>query len=283
MNWQKLIKRFGIRFALSLVILGGLYLLIFGWPRSHHQPNTPQARISRLRASLDQTYLDSSIIAGFKENDAASYNTLNSLQGQFQADIKTLQTNVSKAPGQVSGKQKSALKAVIDHENQASNAFSARFNILLRPIAYDPSTDLGKLDPTKDSAELQKRALAAQTGLQKAADDTTNTNSSNTLDVGTVDSNNLVSTATKQKLIASADCFGKLADQIGKKQFAAASTTRSTCIKDYSSARQQAIQNVLTGTFPASYQSYMKNTVPDLLNQLDIEIKSLTAAQTHSK
>lgn len=284
MQWQKLAKRFGLRFVISLVVLGGLYLLVFGWPASHKQPNTPQAKISRLRGALDQTYLDSSIIAGFHENDAASYSALNSLLGQFQTDIKTLQTDLSKAPSQVSTSQRNNIKATIDEEDQAIKAFSARFNILLRPIAYDPSTDLGKLDPAKDTAELQKRAQAAQAGLQKAANDTTNTNSTNTLDVGTVDSNtSLVGPATKQKLEASADCFGKLADQLGKKQFSDASSTRTSCIKAYPTTRQQAIANVLAGTFPDSYKSYLKKTVPALLKQFDTQIKNLNTAQTQSK
>lgn len=264
-------KRFGIRFAICLVVLGGAYILVFGVQKTpHNQPNTPAAKVRALRTELDQTYIDSSTIGNFKQYDAASYATMGNLLAAFETDTKHLKTALDKAPHQVNGNIHQQIKDIITSNNQVAKQFSDRYDILLRPIAYDPATDLGKLSFSTQAAVIAQRAAAAQTGLKKAANDSTTTSSSNPLDVSSVGgSTTLVSDATKQTLLGVSDCFGKLASQTNDHQLDQAAATRASCIKSYPPARATAIQNVISGSFSNTYVSGLRKTIPPLFKQLD--------------
>jgi len=147
------LKQFGLRFLVCLVVLGGLYLIVFGLhPGRHKLPNTPQAKILRLGTALDQTYVDSSDITGFKQNNPASYYQLSTLINKLKADTTALSTALQDAPHKVAGSEKAAIKAVIAQENDGVTALQARYTVLNQVIAYDPQADLGKLDLSNDSA-----------------------------------------------------------------------------------------------------------------------------------
>jgi hypothetical protein len=276
------LKRFGVRFAICLVVFGAGYVAIFGLRHaSHNQPNTPAAKIVALRAALDQTLIDSGILAQYKQNDPASYASLSNLLSRFQSDVKALKTTLGRAPRQVTPVIHKQINAVISSENQIVSSFNARYSVLALPITYDPQSDLGKLDISNDKSKLSQRASAAQAGLKKAAGNTTSTNNSNTLNVGTVGSgSSLVTASTKQALLTAADCYGQLASQLSANQMSQAAETRAACIKNYPSARQKAIRNVLEGSFSTSYESTLKQTITPLLAQLSSTANKVVAPST---
>lgn len=280
MQWRGKLKSFGVRFGVCFIILGGIYIAIFGFPlASHNKPNTPSAKILRLRSALDQTYIDASVIAHFKQNDITSYSTLSTVIGKFETDVKTLKTSLSQASKEIPSDRRKQITVVTNSEDQVIADFGARYNILQKPLAYNPESDLSSLDLDKDAANAAQRATAAQTGLQKAANDTTTANSSNALGVGTVGSNGtLLDEALKQTLLDEADCFGGLSTQLTAHQTVIAGQTRKTCIKNYPALRQKAIQNVAQGSFSSSYMKNLEQSVSPLLKQL-----STLAASTAQK
>jgi hypothetical protein len=252
---RRQLQQFGVRFLICLLVLGGLYIAVFGWHHvSHNLPNTPAAKIARLRTALDQTYIDSSTLTSFKQNDPASFAVLSSLIGKLQTDVKALSTDLQTAPTKVPTSQRTQLKSVINHENDAVNALTSRNGALNQVIAYDPQADLGSLDMNSDSATVASRATAAAAGIQKTANDS---------------NFSLVTPVAQKALNTAAACFTQLASQIKNSQLAQAGQTRASCIKNYPVARQAALQNVIQVGLPTSYQAYLKQQIPPLLRELD--------------
>lgn len=267
MKWRPVLKRFGIRCAICLAVLGLAYGLVFGFKaKSHNKPNTPAAQIVRLRSALDQILIDTSTLASFKQNDAVSYSVMGGLSSKLQSDTSTLQTALGQVPSQVPFGVRGKITNIITQQQRAGKQFTATYGILSHAIAYDPASNLGGLDPTKDSAKLQQRAAAAQSGLKKAASDNTSANSTNILDVGQAgDNTTLINNAAKQALQTESDCFGQLATT----QAGQVDAVRANCIKNYPATRQAAISNVISSSYPASYVPSLKNAILPLLNQLD--------------
>ncbi|HVW23685.1 MAG TPA: hypothetical protein VHB51_04365 [Candidatus Saccharimonadales bacterium] len=250
---RRSLQQFGLRFIVCVLVLGGLYLAIFGWhPHRHQLPNTPQAKIVRLRTALDQTYIDSSNITSFKQNDPASYALLNSLIGKLQSDVKSLAADLQAAPGKVPTADKAQIKAVIDQEKGGVAALQARYSLLNQVIAYDPQADLGNLDLGSDNAKVVSRAAAAAKGLQAVANS----------------HGGLVTADDKSAINKAAGCFSQLASQLKAGSGSQAADTRATCISDYPLARQAAIANVIQGGLPDTYQNYLKQHIPPLLIEL---------------
>ena len=270
MSWRPALKQFGVRLVICLVLLGGLYLATFGLPgTSHNKPQTAKQKVTALRAALNQSYLASSSLAGFNENDPLSYYSLGSLGGQLKTNAELMQKRLSTAPREVKPEIKQRITGVVERQQKIAADFATSYDILSRVIAYDPGQDLGKLDINKDLEKLSQRAAAAENGLKKTATNSTPVSSSSGLSVQENKGTPLVvHPVTKEALLKQADCLGRLARQLDAKQTGAAQT-RSSCTNDYSSARKLAITNVIQNSFPDSQKQYMDKTVPNLLKQLD--------------
>ncbi|HWB39070.1 MAG TPA: hypothetical protein VG604_02395 [Candidatus Saccharimonadales bacterium] len=279
---RRSLTRFGVRLAVSLIVLGGLYVAIFGWPQlPKSRTDTIAGRISRLRVAVDQSYIDSLAIAGFHQNDPASYSVMGSLASQLQTNTKTVSTSLENAPSQVTKRDRQQIQDFVDRQNASIGSYNAAYNILLRVIAYDPQADIGKINfSSKDRPVLISRAEAAADGLERAANNSTSSNS-NILGVGTVGSGaSVIANHTKQSLLNAAKCFSALADQLKNRKDSAATKTRANCINNYPASRLAAIDNVIGNALPDSYQSYLKKTVPPLLESLD---RAATSANEKTK
>ena len=286
-SWTALLRRFGLRFIASLVVLGVIYGLIFGFSLgTPHKPRTPSQKVAALRSALDQTYIDSNTLAHVTQNNAASYSVLTAVSGQWQTDIAAAQTALKAAVSYLPTPVHNSAQSLITTQQEAFHRYSSSYKVLSHVIAYDPATDLGRLDINHNRDSLLQRATAAQNGLKTAA------NSAATLDSG-VSSGNLdvqqsgqpqavISGTTQKALSGGANCFGTLADDLQSQQ-AAASQQRDSCIQAYPAVRKQAMQNVLGNSLPESFlQAYQAQLLP-LLHQLDQLIAQATAAQTPSK
>jgi hypothetical protein len=268
MKWRALLKRFGLRFAISLVVLGAVYLATFGLHPGSPKL-TPTAKIVALRTALDQTLINSSRLANFKQNDAVSYSVMNDLAAQLAASTKNLDDRLDQAPKDVSPALRAKITEVIARQQQANKDFNSRYNVLSRSIAYDPAIDLGQLDPGKEPSKLAQRASAARDGLKKATDGTTNTGSTGLNVTNASQDDQLVSAEAREALLKESKCLAKLVDQINANQPDQATQTRISCIRDYPAIRAKVIQNVIQGSLPTSYQQYLKTDVLPLLKQLD--------------
>jgi hypothetical protein len=273
MEWRTAAQRFGVRFAICLLVLGTAYLAIFGLkPTSHNIPITASQKVAALRAGLDETYIVGNDLAGFKESDSVAANTLGSMFSQYQNAYTSLQTALSKAPGEVTAVTRSSVRSILTRQKQAINTYQVAGKVLSQIITYEPSTDLGSLDANKNTADLTARATAAQQGLTHAANDTTPSANSGTgsLSVQSADSSNLiVSGATKKALLTEAGCFGQITTQLNAHQITQAVSTRSHCINAYPALRLQVAQNITQPAFGGVYQNYMGKTVPSLLETLN--------------
>lgn len=269
-SWTALLRRFGLRFVISLVILGVAYGLIFGFSvGSHNKPNTPSAKRARLATALDQIGIDGSIVSNFQQNDATSYSVMEKLFSQEQTAVKQTRQALAAAP--VTSAQHQQAQAIIDSANQALTSYSQRYSILQQVIIYDPQADLGKLDFSTSSAQIEIRAAAAQKGIAKAANSTATADSSSAgLNVDTTSGGTLlIPSTTKQALLSASQCFGELASQLQTNQAVVAAQTRANCVKSYTAARGQAIKTVIQGSFSDTVVSLLQSRITNLDKQLN--------------
>ena len=274
MKWQRALRQFGLRFAISLVILGGVYLAIFGWPVHHKRALTAVDKIAALRAKLDESYIYGNTLANFSESSVVAYNDLLQLTSAFSDASSSLATGLKTAPGTVSPSLKTAIQSQIGVQQQAEASFKAISTVLSHVASYDPSTDLGAPALASDMTKIASRASAAQNGLKTAANSqasaaNTSAGSSSSLSVGSDNNSLLVSADTRQALLTEADCFGTVASQATAKQKDQTSNTIKRCVAAYPSVLKQVIQNIVQLSFGGSYQQTTQQTVPDLLKQLN--------------
>lgn len=274
------LKRFGIRFGISLVVLGTIYGLIFGFSLHRKRPLTTSQKVVVLRTALDQTLIDSNTLLHYSGQNATSADVLTALNSQLNGDSTKLQTALKQAPSTVKSSLRSSIQAVIKAQMAENNAFSKASKVLLKPIAYDPESDLGNLDLNHNRDELLTRATGAQNGLKTAATNTTLMDSSaNSLGLAQPGQNpaaavTVVSSSTKANLLTSAKCFGQLVTELQANQVAKAGQTRTSCIQNYPAIRVTVIENLLQDSLSPDYKAALKTTVPDLLKQLDVIIKT---------
>lgn len=237
---------------ISLAILGAAYILIFGFPGSHNKPTGSQ-RLAAVRTALDQTYIDSSSITLFHQDNAVAYATIADTLSQFKTHTTELEKASQAAGNKLTPLERSEIQKIIDSQKQVASSFQNQYSIVAKVVSYDPSSDLGSLDIQTKHVQLRQRATAASQGLINAAD------------------NNMIAAPTQQLLRSQADCFDKLAS-LSSANYTDAITTLTDCVNRYPQVRLAAIQDAIQAAFTPSYRSYIKQYIPPLLNQLDHRI-----------
>ena len=261
-----MLRQFGVRFAVCLVLLGTGYLIIFGLPgKSHNKPATPPQKLATLKAALNESYLAANALASFHQNDAKTFITLDSLTSAYQSSTNRLFDTLKAAPKQLSSTAREKIATVADRQKQLASDTAARLKYFNQVISYDPSEDLGDINPVTETQELLKRATAAQNGFKKSTKPVAATNDSLKVDAS---AGGLADQVTKQALVKQADCFGQLASQLEARQTDQATRTRSRCIIEYPQVRQLVIKNIVAA-FTPEQQKYLQATVPPLLRELD--------------
>lgn len=270
-NWRQPLKGFGIRFAISLVVLGGVYLLIFGWPGTHKRPLTPAGKIAAIRSALDETYLAASNLASFDESSPVAAYDLAQVYSQFQVGDKDLQEALKAAPPQVSPDLRKAIQKVLDLQQGAMAEYQSRSTALGKIAAYDPSSDLAAPSVTKSVSVTAQRANAAQKGLEAVAEAKAGGGASG-LGVTTA-GEQMVGASTKELLQKEAACFGTLAKQASAKDVTGLQKSRAACIAAYPALRRTVIHDIARPAFAGDYQKTMQTTIPPLLTKLDDLLK----------
>jgi hypothetical protein len=275
MNWRKLIRRFGLRFAISFAILSLGYLALFGWPAtsSKRTPVTATEKIAALRAALNQTLIASGYLNNFSDNSIVASHTLANQVTQLTSANQATQIALKAAPRQLESETRREIQAILGRHEQAIQLYQGVNATLSKAISYDPQTDLGKLDLTKDGDKLVQRARAAQEGLKKTASATSAPNSSAGLNVQRTATAPPISDKTRQALQGEIDCLDQLAQP--NKDVEAAQRLRLRCINDYATLRSLAVADVTTVAFPQEYQATMKRSTLPILRQLDRLLKTI--------
>jgi hypothetical protein len=268
------IRQFGLRIALCVVVVGGLYLIVHGVHR--HQQNASASAIQELaamRASLDENYIAGTSLHSFKRSDVQAYLALNDLFGQYKSSNDSLVKQLKSPSKLLTPAQKNQFATIASRQQQSRSELEARLKILSQIIQYDPGQDLkGSID--SKASILAGRARAAQRGLNKAASDQTASSSSGSLNVDNENGPSLlVTSTTKAALVQQAGCFGRLAEELDG-HIPAATATRSQCVSGYPAVRALALQNIITPVFDKNYQAYTESNIPSLLRQLDATIKA---------
>jgi len=277
MKWSGRARKFGIRFVVCLVVLGGVYIAVFGLkPAPKPALVSPTQKLAALRSALEETYLAGNSLADWQQSDGTAAESLDNLRSQFETATNRMQTAFKDTPAGTVTPIKPTIEAVIDRARKASQSYRASNTVLTKTINYNPSTDIGTLPLDTSLAKLAARAAAAQKGLLKAANSQATVAA--TVSGLSVQNNNgpalLVEPATQAALRTEADCLGQLSDQATAGAAVAAAQTRSQCIGAYPALRRAAIQNITRPAWGGDYHDFAQRTVPPLLRQLDQLIKS---------
>lgn len=237
------LRQFGKRFIICLVIVGAGYLLGFvAIPKLlHHDP--PSKQLASLRSALNQVYIDGNNIAGFAQQDATAYATLNDLIGQFKTDGARLQQAVKAAQHDLSEQQRTQINTIQQSQQQTADNLQAQYQLLAAPLRYDPADDFAGLD----KGQLVQHATAARQGLQHIL-------KSIQLADGTANSIDSMSSCLHRITVST--------DTNQAKRIAA------SCAKEYPSLRRKLIQNIIGQGLSTSYQSYVRVHMPALLADL---------------
>jgi hypothetical protein len=264
MKWRQLLRDFGIRLAISFVVLGGLYLLIFGMP-GHKKPLTNSQKIATVRSNLDQLIIVSHEIATYSGSDTLASTDFASFQYQLKIASDGLQKSISTAPATVTPAMKTDILAIGYRVDEAQKQFYDHLSILKKVLAYDPSTDLGSLDISRDSAKVSLRAEAAANGLSAALNGPLK---------GATNQNSGVSTIAplsgdlSTRLTEEIDCMNATSRLIKTSDTTHAREARRTCITKYPALRKAAIADVIS-SFQGTFDANLKSNAAPLLRRLD--------------
>lgn len=279
-----------VRLIISLIVLGTMYGLIFGFSLHRRHPLLPSEKIVSLRSALDQTLIDSSTFANYRGTTAVSADELTGLNSKLNGDSARLQVALKQAPSTVDHSLRSSVQTLINAQQAVNTTFAKASTVLIHPVAYDPESDLGSLDLNRNHDEAITRATAAQNGLKAAANNAVLLNNSQADSINVQQAGQapaaapmIVATGSKSALLAASNCFGQLASELKANQLPQAGQTRTSCIQNYPSTRQTVIQNLIHDSLPDSYQQQLRTTYPSLLKQLDAVAKAASAAQKPSK
>lgn len=272
MTWRSPAVGFGLRLLLCLLLVGGSYggyQLI----KAKAAPASPERKqAAALRGNLQENLLRGTTLANFTRNDATTDDTLQRLVLELENSTASVQ-KAAQSDTNLTPLQRQSISRVTSLQKQAINLFRSAHTTLGKVVGYNPSTDLGNLDPAKDRELLTGRAAAAYRGLTGVAGSTATTASvSSSLSVG--DENGpspLVSPATKQALTTAAGCYQTLSTLTDAKQLSA---QRSSCIAAFPAVRRQALTNLLQDSFSQQYQAQLKQLIEPLLKQLDQQLRS---------
>lgn len=270
-------RRFAVRFAVSLVVLGGLYVTVVGFtPRSHNKPQTPNQQLASLRSQLDSILITTASLARFHQSDAVAYANLSQLTAGLQSASNSVQGLLHKNPRLLTATENDDILRLTTEVKHADQRYQKAQAVFSRVLRYDPSSDLGKQSVSSAGNLIKDRANAAAKGLRAAAGDATSVAATGgELSVGTVNDNaQLVTPAAREALANAAQCFESVANQLASNQPAQADATRSNCIKDYPQLRSVVAGNLLTFAYGPSYQQSIQQRIPPLLKQLDARIKT---------
>lgn len=264
MNWRRLLRDFGVRFAISFVVLGGLYLLTFGVP-GHKKPLTKSQKVAGLRSSLTEVVIIGHEIASYKGSSTLAASDLSTFATQLQTAGSGLEKSISSAPATVTPALKANIRAIGYKSTSAQKLLTDHLTILQHVLAYDPSTDLGGLDITADAEKVRTRADAAAGGLTTALNGPSQAATNQNSGVSTVAA---LSDDLTAKLNDEISCIKNLKSLLDAKDYVKARDTRHNCIASYPALRKAAIIDVIA-PFQGSYDSDLKASVTPLLKQLD--------------
>lgn len=263
------LRSFATRLVLSFVVIGLLYGAGIALYQHQRHRVTPSQNLAILRADIDQTLLAGSRLASFSDTNSIAGSTLSQAFAVFQVAVQNLQKQLPATPtNQLTTAQRSTVQSIIDRQNRAITGYQTVYKTLAQPLSYDPYSDLGNLNITKDAAKLITRATAAQKGLTSNISGTVAPDSGGLVAQGSQAPTGVASSQTQQLLQKSADCFKKLADQVAAKQ-SAAGQTRQQCMQAYPALRAQIIQNILQLSFSQQYLDDTQNLALPLLKQID--------------
>lgn len=273
-TWNKqdmrAVKRFGLRFLISFIVLSTLYVTAFGVPRfTKHQPATLKQKFAALQAAINQSAITSATLANFQENSPVSYDTLGTLINELRNNSKDITKARLVLGKHMPEPESNTVQTVTAKQSAAVKALDTRNALLSIVMAYDPATDLGSIDLSKDATKVATRAAAAQNGLQSVIQTSGKQPAQDTLAVGGVDGAPALLTPELQTALQTeAACLGQLASQASAGQLGQAAATRTTCAAAYPELRHMALRATIDGAINTEYQQYLKNTVPPLLKRL---------------
>lgn len=264
--------RFGVRLLVSAFVLGIAYTAVVGLYQYRRHAVTPTQKLALFRSSLDQTLLAGGRLAQFSDTNSVASTTLSQQFASFETTITALQNQLADTPAdQLTIGQRRTAQAIIDRHSRAISSYKTAYQALAQPMSYDPYTDLGNLNLTKDAAKLSARAKAAQKGLASNVKGTV-TDSGDGLVAQSGQAQTSIATASTQTLLTdSANCFGSLADKVSAKD-ASAGQIRQSCLQAYPALRAQIIDNILELSFSEQYLKESQSASLPLLKQLDAKI-----------
>ncbi len=257
-----LVRTFIVGIVLGLPFMGFLAY------RVHIKAPTDSQKRAALYASIDQTYLLGSQIASYSDHSPLASDNLNALASQFDTSLAETSTALSRVSNkQFPASKRSQVQQFVTTQQHAMSSFTAARAILIKPLAYDPSHDIGLLDTRRDTNKLAARSLAAQKGLLEAARNKSSVavNSGALVAQNSQVSSSIIASDTARQLSAESDCFGRLALELSARQLDKATDTRAVCIREYPSLRSIIIQNIQDVSFNAQSISDTKSTVQSLL------------------
>lgn len=258
------LKQFGIRLAICLFVLGGIYIAIFGLkPASHKVPVTDSEKRAYLRSAVAESSLASSDVAAFKERSPLAYNDMSVLRSRLSTTNAKLQDALQRAPTSVSAGQRKNASSILAGQQKVATNLLTGIDVLGQVVQYDPATDLTPVASKAD--QLAARATAAAKGLTKAANSQTLASSN---DSGLAVSSNalLVPDNLKQLLLSNAACFSQVAAEATANKLDQAVKIQQACTANYPALRQAAVATITSSSVNNDYLQSLKTLSAPLLH-----------------
>ena len=225
-----------------MAIVGAGYLLAFvATPKLLHR-DPPSKQIADLRSALSQIYIDGNNIAGFRQQDAAAYVTLNDLISQFKEDSSQLQRAAKAAQHSLSDQQRAQINTIQKSQQQTADNLQAQYQLLAAPLRYDPADDFAGLS----RQELTQHAAAARQGLQKI----------------------LTNAQLGADATSSVSNMRKCLYRITVASEAEAKHAATNCTREYPALRSKLTHSIIDQGLSTSYRSYIQAHMPALLKAL---------------
>jgi hypothetical protein len=260
-------KRFWT-FTAYFALVGGIIAAgaVFGLYTRSKRVQAPNSSLPALRSATGQVILAAQSLQSIDGTSDTSPQFIASLVSSQSTSLQSAKDILKKQSKKLSPEVTSQLSAVLTGQQQLLDELGGRYKILGKAISYNPSLDLGNLDPVNNADTLQQRAQAAHDNLNKLAQTPSFSFKSEKGSINT--SGNYVPTdATYDVLAKAASCFGQLSEAVKTKNTAQINETRSQCIRNYPAIRKQLVTELTT--------VYTSQKAQDSLTLLSNTVKKL--------
>jgi hypothetical protein len=249
-------------------LVGGIIAAgaVFGLYTRSKRVQAPNSSLPALRSATGQVILGAQSLQNLDGTSDSSPQFIASLVTSQSSSLKSANDILKKQSKKLSPEVTSQLNTALAEQQQLLDELGGRYKILGKAIAYNPSLDLGNLDPVNNTDTLQQRAQAAHDNLNKLAQTPSFSFKSEKGSINT--SGNYVPTdATYDVLSKAASCFGQLSEAVKTKNASQINETRSQCIRNYPTIRKQLVTE-LTSIYASEKAQKNLKLLTDVLSKL---------------